>query len=98
MKMNIEQCSEEINSNSGIYLIAGQINKLKSLKMIDLMQKKARKGQAKDSDIIKMATALFALGKTDYAAIKLYEKDDFFRDCLHLSKVVSEASLRQRLG
>jgi hypothetical protein len=40
---------------------------------------------------------LFALGKNDYADVTPFHNDAFFRDCLKLSTVPSEETLRQRL-
>ena len=58
---------------------------------------KIKTGKIKHSGIIKTVAGLFALGKNDYADITPFHKGSFFRDCLKLNAVPSEATLRQRL-
>jgi len=98
MKVKIQQCNEEINSIGGISLIGGLFNSLKNLKKIDLLQMtKIKAGKIKHSSILKTIAGLFALGKNDYADVTPFHNDTFFRDCLELSAVPSEETLRQRL-
>jgi hypothetical protein len=98
MKAKIQQSNEEINSIDGISLIGGLLNSLKSFKKADLMQTaKVKTGKIKHSGIIKTIAGLFALGRNDYADITPFHDDCFFRDCLNLPSVPSEATLRQRL-
>jgi len=98
MKTKLQQCSEEINSIGGISLIGGLFNSLKNLKEVDLMRMaKVKTGKINHSGILKTSAGLFALGKNDYADIAPFHGDQFFRDCLQLPAVPSEATLRQRL-
>ena len=90
MKVKVQQGNEEINSIGGISLIGGILNSLKNLKKVDLMQMaKVKIGKIKHSGIIKTIVGLFGLGKI--------RDDAFFRDCLQLSAVPSEETLRQRI-
>ncbi|MEA3437705.1 MAG: IS1380 family transposase [Thermodesulfobacteriota bacterium] len=87
-----------MNSIGGISLIGGLFNSLKNLKKVDLMQMTSVKiGKIKHSGILKTITGLFVLGKNDYADVTPFHDDAFFRDCLELSAVPSEETLRQRL-
>ena len=98
MKVKIRQGSEEINSIGGISLIGGILNSLKIFKKVDLMQMtKVKTGKIRHSGILKTIVGLFALGKNDYADVAPFHDDEFFRDCLKLSAVPSEETLRQRL-
>jgi hypothetical protein len=98
MKTKLQQSSEEINSIGGISLISGLLNSLKNLKKVDLMRMaKIKIGKIKHSGILKTTVGLFTLGKNDYADITPFHGDLFFRDCLQLPAVPSEATLRQRL-
>ena len=98
MKVKIQQGSEEINSTGGISLIGGLLNRLESIKKADSMQtSKIKTGKIKHSGIIKTVAGLFALGRNDYDDVTPFRKDSFFRDCLKLNAVPSEATLRQRL-
>ena len=58
---------------------------------------KVKSGKIKHNGILKTAAGLFALGRNDYADVTPFHKDSFFRDCLKLNTVPSEATLRQRL-
>ena len=58
---------------------------------------KVKSGKIKHNGILKTAAGLFALGRNDYADVTAFRKDSFFRDCLKLNAVPSEATLRQRL-
>ena len=98
MRVKVQQGREEINSIGGISLIGGLYNSLKSVKKADSMQtSKVKIGKIKHSGVIKTVAGLFALGKNDYADVTPFHKDSFFRDCLKLNAVPSEATLRQRL-
>ena len=98
MKIKLQQCSEEINNIGGISLISGLLNSLNYLKKVDTMRMtKVKTGKIKHSGILKTTAGLFALGKNDYADITPFHGDLFFRDCLQLPAVPSEATLRQRL-
>jgi hypothetical protein len=98
MKTKLQQCNEEINSIGGISLISGLLNSLKNLKKVDLMRMtKVKSGKIRHSGVLKTTAGLFALGKNDYADITPFHGDRFFRDCLQLPAVPSEATLRQRL-
>jgi len=98
MKVKVQQGSEEINSIGGISLIGGLFNSLKNFKTVDSMQMaNVKTGTIKHSGILKTIAGLFSLGKNDYADVTPFHDDMFFRDCLKLSAVPSEETLRQRL-
>ncbi|MCP3966400.1 MAG: IS1380 family transposase [Planctomycetes bacterium] len=98
MAVKIERSCEEINSIGGISLIGGLFNSLNILKKVDsLRMNKVKTGKIKHSGILKTIAGLFALGKNDYADVTPFRDDAFFRDCLQLPAVASEATLRQRL-
>ena len=98
MKVKVQQGNEEINSIGGISLLGGLLSNLKSLKKADSMQtSKVKTGKIKHSGVIKTVAGLFALGKNDYADVTPFRDDSFFRDCLKLSAVPSEETLRQRI-
>jgi hypothetical protein len=61
--VNIQQGSEEINFNGGLFLIKKMFEGNESLKMLDT---EVRKGRIPDSSIVKAMTGLFALGKTHF--------------------------------
>jgi len=99
MKVKVQQSREEINSIGGISLIGGLFNSLKNLKKVDLMRMtKVKTGKIRHSGILKTIAGLFALGKNDYADVTPFRNDTFFCNCLKLSAVPSEETLRQRLN
>ena len=59
---------------------------------------KVKTGKIRHSGILKTIAELFALGKNDYADVILFRDDSFFCDCLKLSAVLSEKTLRQCLN
>ena len=98
MKVKVQQGREEINSIGGISLIGGLFNSLKSLKKVDSMRmNKVKTGKIKHGGILKTIAGLFGIGKNDYADVTPFHDDAFFRDCLKLSAVPSEETLRQRI-
>jgi len=98
MKVKVQQGREEINSIGGISLIGGLLNSLKILKKVDSMRmNKVKTGKIKHSGILKTIAGLFGIGKNDYADVTPFHDDAFFRDCLQLSAVPSEETLRQRI-
>ena len=96
--VKIQRSKEEINSIGGISLIGTLLNALESLKKVDNMRmKNIKKGNITHRDILLCFAGLFSLGKTEYADIELFRKDDFFRDSLKIKAVPSESTLRQRI-
>lgn len=95
--LKIQRSKEEINSIGGISLIGILLNALESLKKVNKMRmKNIKKGKITHSDILLCLAGLFSLGRSEYADIELFRKDDFFRDSLNLKAVPSESTLRQR--
>ncbi len=95
--VKIQRSKEEINSIGGISLIGILLNALESLKKVnDMRMTTIKKGNIKHRDILLCLAGLFTLGKTEYADIELFRKDDFFRDSLKIKAVPSESTLRQR--
>ena len=73
--IKIQQGGEEINSNGGNILI-GALLQLKSLdKMNTIQTKRIKHGEVSHCDILKIATALLALGRNDFADVDLYRND-----------------------
>ena len=69
--IKIQQGGEEINSNGGNILI-GALLQLKSLdKMNTIQTKRIKHGEVSHCDILKIATALLALGRNDFADVDL---------------------------
>ena len=96
--VKIQRSKEEINSIGGISLIGILLNALESLRKVDNMRMTTiKKGNITHSDILLCLAGLFSLGKTEYADIELFRKDDFFRDSLKIKAVPSESTLRQRI-
>ena len=96
--IKIQQGGEEINSNGGNILI-GALLQLKSLdKMNTIQTKRIKHGEVSHCDILKIATALLALGRNDFADVDLYRNDCLFKEALGLKKVPSAETLRQRLN
>ena len=94
--VKIQRSKEEINSIGGISLIGILLNALESLRKVDNMRMTTiKKGNITHSDILLCLAGLFSLGKTEYADIELFRKDDFFRDSLKIKAVPSESTLRQ---
>ena len=95
--VKIQQSNEEINSIGGISLIGILLNALESLKKVnDMRMTTIKTGNITHRDILLCLAGLFTLGKTEYADIELFCKDDFFRDSLKIKAVPSESTLRQR--
>ena len=98
MRVKIKQGREEINSISGISLVGGLIKSLRSLGNTDKMSlENTKNGFISHSGIPTSFIGLFCLGKTGYADIEPFRRDDFFRDSLGLKAVPSESTLRQRV-
>ncbi len=51
----------------------------------------------KTSDVVKSATGLLSIGKSDFEAIEPFREDRFFKQALNLRKVPGSVWLRQRL-
>ena len=98
MRIKIEQGNEEINSTGGNVLI-GALLRLGSWEKINEMKAlRIKHGEVSHGEILKIAVALLALGRTDFADIELYRKDSLFKKALGLKKVPSAETLRQRLN
>lgn len=66
---------------------------------IDRMQsQRIKHGEIGHRDILKIAAALLALGRNDFADVDLYRNDPLFKEALNLQKIPSAETLRQRLN
>jgi hypothetical protein len=98
MMIKIQQGREEINSNGGNILI-GALLRLNGWEKIDRMQsQRIKHGEIGHRDILKIAAALLALGRNDFADVDLYRNDPLFKEALNLQKIPSAETLRQRLN
>ena len=96
--IKIQQGREEINSNGGNILI-GALLRLNGWEKIDRMQsQRIKHGEIGHRDILKIAAALLALGRNDFADVDLYRNDPLFKEALNLQKIPSAETLRQRLN
>ena len=90
MKYIIMQGSEELNSNGGIALVGGLLNRLSSLRAIDgTAMGSVKKGRTSHSGILRSAIGLLTMGRSDFADIELFRDDRLFRDSLDISAVPS---------
>jgi len=84
MRIKIEQGNEEINSTGGNVLI-GALLHLGAWEKINAMKtSRIKHGEVSHGDILKIAVALLALGRTDFADMELYRKDSLFKNALGL--------------
>ncbi len=98
MNIKIAQGNEEINSTGGIILV-GKLLALNAWEKInDMTTARIKRGEISHGDILKIAAALLALGKTDFVDIDLYRNDPLFKKALDLKKIPSAETLRQRLN
>ena len=96
--IKIRQGNEEINSNGGNILI-GALLRLKSWERLNMIQTgRIKHGEMGHRDILKIATGLLSLGRSNFADIELFRKDPLFKESLCLAKVPSAETLRQRLN
>lgn len=94
----IEKSEDEFyTSHSGIALIGLCLNRYTNLSKSLAGVSKLKKGAIAHAVVVRSCIGLLCLGKSDFAAIKGFRQDRFFRDALGLKDVASEPTLRQRL-
>jgi len=94
----IEKSEDEFyTSHSGIALIGLCLNRYTSLSKRLAGVSSLKKGAISHADVVRSYIGLLCLGKSDFAAIKGFRPDRFFREALGLKEVPSEPTLRQRL-
>jgi hypothetical protein len=98
MKTILEKTDSKLTSHAGL-LHVGQFLKNKEFRTaIREVSTLARTGGSiSDVEIVCCMIALYALGKTDYAAIEEYRYDAFFKLAIGVKRVPSEETLRQRI-
>jgi hypothetical protein len=94
LRFDIEETEELIAAESGLTLIESLIRKTNLDKRLD---KSGKNPQIKDIDIVKSYISLLSMGKTEFAKIELYRKDDFYKAVMGMPAVPSEENLRQRM-
>lgn len=99
MAMIVEESTQNVNSNVGIFLVKQILDAVPSFGKFDGCQP-SLKSQAcltySNSAIAKAEVALMTLGKTSYSDIAAHQRDDLFADCIG-EAVPSEPTFRQRL-
>jgi hypothetical protein len=94
IRFDIEETDELIAAESGLTLIGSLIRKSYLDKRLESSGKRP---QIKDIDIVKSYVSLLSMGKTEFAKIEQYRKDNFFKAVMGISVVPSEENLRQRM-
>lgn len=94
-RFRIVQSDADIVSHSGLVLLGRAVSGCTDLKA-DLDDLKLRHG-TRHSDVMLAYTALVALGKNDFEAIKTIDSREFFSQALGIERIPSEATLRQRM-
>lgn len=99
MKRIVEESSQNVNSNAGIFLAKQILDAIPSFGMFDSCQPSLKSIACQtysNSCIAKAEVALMTLGKTSFCDITAHQKDDLFADAVG-GAVPSEPTFRQRL-
>lgn len=99
MKRIVEESTQNVNSNAGIFLAKQILDGIGSFGRFDSVQPSAKSAYCQtysNSSVAKAAVALMTLGKTSFCDIAAHQKDDLFADAIG-GAVPSEATFRQRL-
>ena len=99
MKRIVEESSQNVNSNAGIFLAKQILDTIPSFDKFDSCQPSEKSLACQtysNSSIAKAEVALMTLGKTSFCDITAHQKDDLFADAVGGS-VPSEPTFRQRL-
>jgi hypothetical protein len=98
VKFIISQTDEVLVPQSGLALVGALLQDTEIRKRTNALKVEGcLRPEVKHGDVISAAIGLLCLGKTDFNDIEPFRKDGFFRRALGLSKIPSEATLRQRL-
>ncbi len=98
MEFTIKHTDEVLVSHSGLALagvLLGQTSLRQRLNEICLGERK--RPEVPHGDVLVAMIGLLCLGKSDYADIEAYRKEEFFRRAMGLTKLPSEETLRQRM-
>lgn len=85
MKRIVEESSQNVNSNAGIFLAKQILDNIPSLGKFDSCQPSAKSLVCQtysNSVIAKAEVALMTLGKTSFCDIAAHQKDDLFADAV----------------
>ena len=100
MKRIVEESSQNVNSNAGIFLAKQILDAIPSFGKFDSCQPSLKSVACQtysNSSIAKAEVALMTLGKTSFCDIAAHRKDDLFADAVG-GAVPTEPTFRQRLG
>ena len=100
MKRIVEESSQNVNSNAGIFLAKQILDAIPSFGKFDSCQPSLKSVACQtysNSGIAKAEVALMTLGKTSFCDIAAHQKDDLFADAVG-GAVPTEPTFRQRLG
>lgn len=98
MSIKFVKTNKPITSISGLAYIGTLLENKEFFYAINKVSRiKKGSGFMCDFDIIKTMIGLIAIGKPDFDAVEEFRKDKFFKKCLHLKKVPSSPTLRQRI-
>ena len=99
MNRIVEESSQNVNSNAGIFLAKQILDSIPSFEKFDSCQPSLKSIACQtyaNSGIAKAEVALMTLGKTSFSDITSHQKDDLFADAIGCA-VPSEPTFRQRL-
>lgn len=99
MKRIVEESSQNVNSNAGIFLAKQILDDIPSFGKFDSCQPSEKSLVCQtysNSGIAKAEVALMTLGKTSFCDIAAHQKDDLFADAVG-GAVPTEPTFRQRL-
>lgn len=98
MEFIISHTDEILVSHSGLALIGALLQQSPLRKRLnDICLGERKRPEVKHGDVLLSMIGLLCLGKSDYADIEAYRKEEFFRRAVGLAKLPSEETLRQRM-
>ena len=100
MRRIVEESSQNVNSNAGIFLAKQILDDIPSFGKFDSCQPSPKSVACQayaNSQIAKAEVALMTLGKTSFCDVAAHQKDDLFADAIG-GAVPSEPTFRQRLA
>ena len=99
MKRIVEESSQNVNSNAGIFLAKQILDRIPSFAKFDSCQPSLKSIACQtysNSCVAKAEVALMTLGKTSFCDIAAHQRDDLFADAVG-GAIPSEPTFRQRL-
>ena len=99
MKRIVEESSQNVNSNAGIFLAKQILDRIPSFSKFDGCQPSLKSIACQtysNSCVAKAEVALMTLGKTSFCDIAAHQRDDLFADAVG-GAIPSEPTFRQRL-